>query len=165
VQREGRLRLATDKVWVELANWESRLKQVLGANSLAGPATEFEALFMAFHGPPFFDDRPKAWAFAVAERVHGEFMDLACRVAAEREHEGDADGARAIYLRGLDFYPDSARFYEGLIQGRLTQNDVAGAVADHSRYERIVAAVGGEPSPALRNLVQSSLRHMGNLAP
>ena len=165
VQREGRLRLATDKVWVELADWEGRLKQALGANSPADPATEFEALFTAFHGPPLLDARPKAWTFAVAERVHGEFVDLACRVAAKREHEADADGARAIYLRGLDFYPDSARFYEGLIQGRLARNDVTGAVADHSRYERIVAAVGGEPSPALRKLVQSSLQHMERSRP
>lgn len=156
VQREGRLRLATDKVWIDAAAWEAHLKAALGTKE--PDAAELERLFLDFPGPLLLNDRLATWLLPVAERLRGQFVDLTSRVGAHRETAGDDGGARDIYLRALDFYPDDARITKGLIQGRLGQNDVAGAIADYARYERTIKATnGGAPLPAVRSLVQPLL--------
>jgi LuxR family maltose regulon positive regulatory protein len=156
VQREGRLRLASDKVWVDVAEWEARLKRAFGTKT--GARAELERLFMDFPGPLLLNDRLPAWLLPVAERLRDQFVDLTGRVGDERQAHGDAAGARDVYLRALDFYPDSMRIYKGLIQGRLAQKDVAGAMADYSRYERTIkASADSTPSPAIRALIQPFL--------
>ena len=45
VQREGKLRLASDKVWVDLTDWDARLRSVTTVNGgAAGLRPEAEAL-------------------------------------------------------------------------------------------------------------------------
>jgi LuxR family transcriptional regulator, maltose regulon positive regulatory protein len=157
-QREGKLRLASDKVWVDLAEWEADIKRSLSKNLQADAAkAEFERLFLAFQGPPLLNERLAAWLLPVTERVRSQFVDVAGRVGKQRELNG-AGEARAIYLRVLDFYPDSARAYKGLIQERLAQGDVAGAIGDYARYERTIRATsGGVPSPAIRALIPTTI--------
>jgi len=159
VQREGKIRLPSDRVWVDLAEWETRLKHALSSNAHVQAARpELERLFLEFPGPLLPNERPAAWLLPVAERVRGQFIDLAGHVSRQCEVQGDAATARGSYLRALEFYPDSARIYRGLIQGRLAQGDVAGAIADYSRYERTVrATIDGVPSPAIRALIQPFL--------
>lgn len=159
VQREGRLRLAADKVWVDAAAWEARLKTALSPKEPGKPdAAELERLFLDFPGPLLLNERLATWLLPVAEKLRGQFVDLTGRVGERREALGDVGGARDIYLRALDFYPDSVRITKGLIKGRLAQNDIAGAIADYARYERTIkATTGGVPSPAVRSLVQSFL--------
>lgn len=157
-QREGKLRLSTDRVWVDAAEWEARLKKALGSATSGGAVkAQLEHLYADFQGPLLLNERLAAWLLPVAERLREQFVDLTLRVGQQHEARGDDAGTRDIYLRSLDFYPDSTRLYKGLIQGRLAQRDVAGAVADHSRYERTVRAAGGMPSPAVRSLIQPFL--------
>jgi len=159
IQREGRLRLAADKVWVDAAEWEVRLKKALGTKSAVdGCMPELDDLCAGFTGPLLYDDRLPSWLQPVAEKLREQFVDLAHRVGRQREAHGDPAGARESYLRALDFYPDSTRIYEGLIQGRLAQKDVAGALADYARYERTIkATMDGVLSPAIRSLVHPFL--------
>ncbi|MGE0239055.1 MAG: BTAD domain-containing putative transcriptional regulator [Parvibaculaceae bacterium] len=162
-QREGRLRLAPEKVWVDAAEWESRLRKALGARTEVRPDhIELQRLHLDFPGPLLLNDRLPSWLQPAAERLREQFVDLADRIGQQREAAGDAAGARDNYLRALDFYPDAARIHKGLIQGRLAQKDVAGALADYSRYERTVkAAADGEPSPGIRALIQPFLAAAG----
>lgn len=152
VQREGRLRLAPDRVWIDLADWESRRKTL--ANS---SVVELEQLFLDFPGPLQF--RAQSWSLPVAERVRDEFVELTIHLGKQCEARSDWAAARGYYLRAIEIYPESARLSQALIQARLAQGDVAGAIDDYARYERTLRAAGGEtPSPAIRALIQPLLK-------
>ncbi|ESX83391.1 helix-turn-helix domain-containing protein [Mesorhizobium sp. M0189] len=153
IQREGKLRLAADRVWVDLADWEARLKRALASNAVTEP--ELERLFLLFPGPLFLHERIAAWCLPAAERVRRDVIELAIRIGKHCEARNDPGKARTIYLRALDFYPDSVRIYKALIQGDIAQDDVAGAIEDYSCYERTLrASCGSTPSPELRALIQ-----------
>ena len=159
VQREGKLRLASERIWVDLAEWESWLRQALNRSAAERVgASDLEHLFLNFSGPVLLNERLAAWLAPVVERVRNQFVDLARRIGQKREAEGKFEGARAVYLRALDFYPHSTRLYKALIQGRLAEGDAAGAVADYARYERTLRATGqGAPSFPIRALIQPFL--------
>jgi hypothetical protein len=100
----------------------------------------------------------------VTERVRRALIDLAIRVGKERERQGEVSEAPAIYLRALDFYPDAARLHKSLIEARLRQNDVTGALENFARYERTIQAADAEPSPAILALIKP-LRAAGGVRP
>ena len=56
------------------------------------------------------------------ERVRTQFLDLAISIGKEHQAEGRSERARAVYLRGLDSYPDSARIHQSLIADSLDRN-------------------------------------------
>jgi LuxR family maltose regulon positive regulatory protein len=154
VQREGRLRLAPDKVWVDLEDWETRLgdalKQDVGA--------EAERVFRAFPGPLLQDEAPAAWALPAVERVRSKFIDLALRLGRRLEAKSDHQAAVSLYLRALDMYPTSERCYEGLLRARLARGDTAAALEDYRRYERILeSSLQSKPSPAIRALMKHQI--------
>jgi LuxR family maltose regulon positive regulatory protein len=163
VQREGKLRLALERVWIDTAEWESRLRKVLAVRITSDEdPTELEHLSRNFPGPLMLNERLPSWLLPAAERLREQFIDLTDRVGQQRKALGDAVGARDTYLRALDFYPDADRIHKGLIEGRLAQKDIAGALADFSRYERALKiAADGTPSPAIRALVQPFLTSTG----
>jgi LuxR family maltose regulon positive regulatory protein len=155
-QREGRLRLATDRIWVDLANWEARLQQLSNAElSEAAARAQLERLFRDFTGPVQFRGLASTWAQPVAERVQNKFVELAIRLGKL----SDGRSAQGYYLRALEIFPHSARLSHALIQARLAQGDNAGAIDEYSRYERMLKASGeDDPSPAIRALVQPLLK-------
>ncbi|RWN62554.1 hypothetical protein [Mesorhizobium sp.] len=162
VQREGKLRLASDKVWVDLADWDARLKSVTTANGeAAGLRPEAEALFLAFPGPLFLHERASFWSLAAAEKVRRDLIDLGLRTGQRLETTGNVQEARSIYLRALDLYPDAGPVYKALIRERLSRGDVEGAVDDYARYERALRGAGeAAPAAEIRALVEPYLvRH------
>ena len=159
VQREGKLRLALDKVWVDLADWDARLKAVATANGEAvGMRPDAEALFLAFPGPLFLHERASSWSLAAAEKVRRDLIDLGLRLGQRLETTNNSHGARSIYLRTLDFYPDAGPICKALIKERLSRHDFEGAVDDYARYERALRAAGEAASAAeIRALVDPYL--------
>jgi DNA-binding SARP family transcriptional activator len=157
VQREGKLHLATDQVWVDLVSWEARLKSALREKA-AGDEAGFQALHHEFAGPLLLNERFAAWLLPVTERVQQEFVDLTVRVGKQRELRGNLDETRTAYLRALDFYPASQRLHKGLIEARLAQGDPAGAISDFDRYARTMRVTDGELSTAIAALVKPLLQ-------
>lgn len=156
LQREGRLRLAPDKVWVDLDDWELRLRQAAAADG-AGP--DLDHLIFDFPGPVVPRGADAAWSLPAADRLRDRFLDLALHLGRRHEQRGDSGRARALYLHALDLYPDSARIHEALIRGRLAQADMAGALDDYERYERMLRATpGAVPSAVIHGLVKPLLR-------
>jgi LuxR family maltose regulon positive regulatory protein len=157
VLREGRIRLASDKVWLDLEEWEERLRRVLSARR-ESTIEEKEALLEGFAGPPFSNGPVPAWANAAADRVRDGVVELTERIGKYRQDLGDAARARRAYQRALDFYPDSAKLNSALIRESLSRNDHAGAIDDYQRYERALALTGEhQPSPSVRSLVRPLL--------
>lgn len=157
-QREGRLRFAPDKVWVDLVHWEAQLAQALKAD-LAPPA---EQVFLAFPGPLLQYEHTAAWSLPPAERVRSKFVDLTLQVGRRLESRGEADAALVVYQRGLEMYPTSERCYEALLRARLARGDTAGALDDYRRYERILeSSLRTQPSPAIRRLMEKALEKAG----
>ncbi|MER8951833.1 hypothetical protein NKH98_03695 [Mesorhizobium sp. M0833] len=155
--REGRLRLAADKVWIDLQDWEDRLKPVLSGQRDSA-IEEQEMLLEGFVGPLFSNGPTPAWSNAAADRVRDGLVELAVRIAKHWQSRGNADRARQACRRALDFYPESAKLHGTLIQESLSRNDHAGAIEDYRRYERALASTGDdEPSPLLRSLVRPFL--------
>ncbi|MGK9169879.1 hypothetical protein KXR53_26430 [Inquilinus limosus] len=156
LQREGRLRLAADKVWVDLDDWEHRLRQAAVAD---GARPDLDHLVFSFPGPVLSHGGDAAWSLPAADRLRDRFLDLALHLGRRHEQRGDPDRARALYLHALDLYPDSARIHEALIRGRLAQADMAGALDDYERYERMLRVTpGAVPSAAIHGLVKPLLR-------
>lgn len=154
-QREGRLRLATENVWVDLDHWESRLGRAL-AMCRPGfvPETDTERTLFEFPGGLLMHDPPASWWLPVAERMRSKVVDLALRLGAYHERHGRPSSARSIYLRGLDLHPDTPRLYEVLIRLGMATGDRAGALDDLARFERAVPPGNrGEASALLRRLV------------
>ncbi|WP_292671203.1 hypothetical protein, partial [Mesorhizobium sp.] len=160
VQREGKLRLASDKVWVDLADWDARLKAVMTTNGEALRA-EAEALFLAFPGPLFLHERASFWSLAAAEKVRRDLIDLGLRIGQRLEATGNAHEARSIYLRTLDHYPDAGPVCKALIKERLARRDFEAAVDDYARYERALRAAGeAAPAVEIRALVEPYLARL-----
>ena len=68
---------------------------------------------------------------------------------------------QTICLRALDFFPTSERCYQALVRARLAQGDVAGAIEDYRRCERVLSSTNQtRPSSALRSLVEPWLRNV-----
>lgn len=158
VQREGRLSLSSEHVWVDLDDWERGLAPALRAGHNGLDAGAMQGAFDAFGGPLFQFERSATWALPAIERVRSKFIDLATRLARQREAARDWGAARAVYLRALDVYPTSTRCFEGLIRNRLSQGDEAGAREDYERYVRMLqSSNAAAPSPSIRALVGSLL--------
>jgi len=144
LQREGKLRLSAEKVWVDLDHWEQQLKLAMW-----GDAKEMERSFFAFPGPLLQHERFAEWIPLAAERVKSKLTDLAVRLGRQLEVDGQDEHAQAVYLRALDFYPKATRLYEAQIRFRLARNDRAGAIEVCQR----VRNVSPESLPALRKLI------------
>ncbi|RWP39332.1 MAG: hypothetical protein EOR04_23365 [Mesorhizobium sp.] len=158
VQREGRVSLPPDKVWVDLADWEPRLKRALSRNGDM-TAPEKEELLVRFPGPPLSPGMVPSWAMPAADKVRDGYIDLAIEVGKHWENAGEGSRAREAYLKALEYYPDSERAYQALIRQRLSSNDPAGAVNDFSRYERAARQNGDyQSSTALHSLVRPYLK-------
>jgi LuxR family transcriptional regulator, maltose regulon positive regulatory protein len=160
VQREGKLRLDAERVWVDLEAFERTLAQALNPRLESREAeTAMQKAFDEFAGPLLETERAAAWTLPAAERVRSKFLDLAERLARHQETRGDHAAARAVYLRAIDKYPTSARCYEGLIRNRLTMRDEAGALDAYQRYRRMLETQGNaNPTPAIRALVGKLLQ-------
>jgi LuxR family transcriptional regulator, maltose regulon positive regulatory protein len=162
VLREGQLRLPLDKAWVDLDDWDDRLKDTLAAGEKA-TATRMEEVLAGFPGPLLFGPVLPPWAIPAAERVRDGYVELSVRAARRCDLERESARARATCLRALEFYHDSDRLHGALIEQRLAGGDIAGAVEDHQRYMRMLKAAGDlDPSPAIAALAlkfQASPRH------
>jgi DNA-binding SARP family transcriptional activator len=160
VQREGTLRLSDGHVWVDLHAWELDLRE---ARSTGPPGVRDAARERAFwsFGGPLFRTLPSApWSVATAERVRSEYVDLALALGRRRAALDDASGARRVYQRALELYPDSEPCYEALVRERLERGDVASALEDYRRYERVLRTTrGARPSAALAALIARAVRH------
>jgi DNA-binding SARP family transcriptional activator len=154
VQREGKLRLAADKVWVDLDYWEVRLASALGndPHETSGDA-ELERAVSEFPGPLASNDPRAPWLMRAEERLRSAFIDVVIRLGRGFEQRGDLPKACEAYLRGLDAYPTSERCYEALLRARLAMGDAAGALDDYHRCERLLAAIQARPAPSIRALV------------
>lgn len=167
LQRDGALRLSREHVFVDLDGWELGRKRLSQArNAEAGAEAQAERLFWNFAGPLFHSLPSTAWSVPAAERVRAELIDLCALLAARAAARGDAPAARSLYLRALEFYPDSERCHEALARGRLAQGDVAGALDDYRRYLRILqTGPQTRPSAALRALMAPHLRRRRSVSP
>lgn len=164
VQREGKLRLARERVWVDLEDWESRLAATAAHGTDGQP--DLARVFFDFPGALLQHEPIAPWALAATERVRRQWLDLANRLARALEAREDHAGARAVHLRALEIYPDSVSCYEALIRLRLAQGDRAGALDDYARYQRLCAhttdprasaAIGGMIMPLLKAAPMDSL--------
>jgi DNA-binding SARP family transcriptional activator len=120
IQREGKLRLAEDKVWVDLSFWESRLAQALSAERRGDGLQDLRTAFDAFPAPLLQHERATLWSVPAIQRVERAFVDLTMRLGKGLEQRRDLPGARAVYLRALDLYPES-KHLQTLTARLLTQ--------------------------------------------
>lgn len=116
VQREAALRLAADRVWVDLVDWESRARKL---EPLAGRGeaalAERERLVLDFPGPLLPHAAQVRWILPVAERVRRQFLDLAAATGKAFEGRNSDAQARAVYQRALEAYPDAEPIQRSLV--------------------------------------------------
>jgi LuxR family transcriptional regulator, maltose regulon positive regulatory protein len=148
-QREGRLRLAMDKIWLDLDDWRSATRLALDS----GDAAALDAALADFSGPLLLSERAAAWSLAAREQVRGLYLAAVEQRAALFAASAGLSAATQLWQRALDHYPDSLRALEALVGLRVAQADTAGALEDYARYQRLLRALGMPASAALRRLI------------
>jgi LuxR family maltose regulon positive regulatory protein len=157
-QREGTLRLLRDRVWVDLDAWQIERDRALRLGPSETALDELERVFWRFSGPLFQGMSEKPWSLLATERVRSELVELATRLGGHWDARGAHEKARTFYARALEFYPASERCYEALLRSRLAESDIAGALEDYHRYERVLHVTRATgPSPALRAIMAPHL--------
>ena len=156
VQREGRLRLAPDKVWVDLDDWITRLAGVLLKDAAAAEA-DMERAVAEFPGPLHGSEPAAPWSLAAAEHVRRSYLDVVMRLGHRLEERGELQKAAQAYVRALEAYPTSEQCWEALLRARLALGDPAGALDEYRRCEGVLAAAGRTPSASIRALVRPLL--------
>jgi len=155
LQREGKLRLAVDKVWVDLDHWEAMLAGAFRSDpESASGGVGLDRTVAEFPGPLLRNEPIAPWLMPAAERVRGSFIELALRAGKRFEKRSDILRACDVYQQALDAYPTSERGYEALLRARLAMGDAAGALEDFYRCERVLAStLQMKPSSSIRALV------------
>lgn len=157
-QREGKLRLLRDRVWVDLDAWQVDRDRVLRMHPSDAALDELDRIFWRFPGPLFQGVSEKAWSLPASERVRSELIELATQLGGHWDSKGAHGKARTFYARALEFYPASERCYEALLRSRLAQSDIAGALEDYHRCERVLHMTRHTgPSHALRAIIAPHL--------
>lgn len=155
VQREGRVFMPMNRVWVDLNDWEARAQRALSMGEGMSQADK-EAVLCRFAGPLLYPTECPSWAAPVADRVRDLFVSLSVDVGYRYEVSGEGEKAREAYRHILDFYPDSVRAYEALIRERVAQRDPVGAVAHLNRYRRTGGEISERLSAVLKNIIPPS---------
>ena len=154
VQREGKLRLAADQVWVDLDYWAGRFANMSADAPPGVPDEEIEQAIVEFPGPLASNEPRAEWLVPAEERLRGAFIEIAIRLGKRLEARGALAQACETYLRALNVYPTSERCYEALLRARLAMGDTGGARDDYHRYERMITtALRARPSPSIRALM------------
>lgn len=152
--REGKLRLASENVWVDLDEWEKKTKAILAAGEKV-PEMVMGQVLTSFPGPLLFGHAEPAWAITVADQVRDGYIDLSMRLSKLHEAAGDDFKARATCLQALVHYPESDRLHSALIEMGLRQDDFASATEDYQRYRRMLKAAGNlQPLPVIEALAR-----------
>ena len=151
VQREGRLRLAPDKVWIDLDHWEARLGALSGDPDAAEP--DLAGAVAEFPGPLQDTGAAASWMMAAADRVRRSYIEVVLRLGDRLEAGGELRQAADVYQRALDIYPSSERCWERALRARIAAGDPAGALDDYHRCVRALADAGRTPSASIRSLV------------
>ena len=152
VQREGRLQLARDKVWVDLDEWKARLAEALSKDP-AVAEIDMERAVAEFPGPLYATNPPAPWSMAAAEHVRRLYIDVVMRLGHRLAERGEITKAADVYLRALDLYPTSEPCWEALLRARLSTGDAAGALDEYHRCRQMLASIGRTPSASIRSLV------------
>ena len=125
VQREGRIRFATDKVWVDLDHWEGVVApdiRRMAAESL--PDAALERALAEFPGP-LRNESAARWLTSAADRVRRSVIEMALHLGTRLERRGDTFQACEVYRRALDAYPTSERLHAALLRARAAAGDTA----------------------------------------
>ena len=159
MQRDCRVQLPGAAVWIDIEQWESTVRSALQPADAAGNCeSRMEGALAMFTGPLVQWGRSATWTQDAAERVRSKFIELTTRLAKLYESQGAHARARATYLRALEMYPTCSRCFELLIRNRLAQRDIACAIEDYRRYERMlrVASSGELPAQSLLREVMAA---------
>ena len=149
VQREGRLRLASDRIWIDLDDWEQHRAEA-GSTELAR--------LCEFRGPLVQPERLNPRARDVAERLRSSYLAQVQRCVENLLPTRNFATALNILETALGHYPATEANFESIIRIRLLQSDLAGAADDFRRLEIALAeTTGGRPSPHIRALIQRGL--------
>jgi hypothetical protein len=114
VQRDGRLKLASERIWIDLEDWE---QQPVGTGVAALDRLR------EFRGPLVQPDRLSPRAGDVADRVRGEYLAQVKRCVDSLVQEHSFERALQILYVALGHYPATAAFSESIAKTRLLQND------------------------------------------
>lgn len=118
-QRDGKVRFATDKVWVDLDQWEVKLAGALWSNP-DGLTTddEMQRAIDEFPGALLSTEPLTSWSAPAAERIRSAFVEVVLRLGHRREERGDIQKACDAYVRALEVYPNCDRCLDALRAAR-----------------------------------------------
>lgn len=123
-ERDGKLRLATDKVWIDLDQWDVRLAGALWGNpDAANTDSEMHRAVAEFPGPLLATEPATPWSAPAAERIRSAYVEVVMRLGHRLEERGELQLAIDAYLRALTVYPNCERCVEALLRARNARDE------------------------------------------
>ena len=109
-QREGRVSLDTNRVWVDALAFEA-----LGARDTeSDQATPMRAI--GLYRGEFLANEDAPWTFAMREKLRGRYLGLVSSTARRLEQEGRLEEALDLYRRGIEADGLAETFHQGLMR-------------------------------------------------
>jgi LuxR family maltose regulon positive regulatory protein len=151
--QDGKLRLPSNRVWVDMAAFEAwldkALRQLEGSVETRAAGDLAERLFRDYRGRLFGDDESTPWSIGPRERLHRKFLQLAGSIGRYYEVRRDWIAASAVYERGVAQDALAEELYRGLIRCHLARNEPAAALHAFRRCRETLSVVLGiGPAPA-----------------
>ena len=156
---DGKLRLNTDIVWVDVTAFDRRVDEALHAlakMSELHPTDSAEQLLSLYKGTLFGDDQLAAWAIVARERLAIKFLRLATELAMHYERQQQWRQAIVVYEKGLAQDTLREEFYRGMIRCYKALGEPAVAMAVFRRCREVLSIVlGMPPTQATLTLVEN----------
>ena len=150
-QREGRVSIEADRVWVDALAFES------GTGSKAAQDSSRAARLVALYRGAFLPDEDDApWAFSMREKLRARYLELVIASARKLEQQGLFEEALDLYRRGIETDELAETFHQGLMRCHHQVGRTPEALEAYRRMRELLARVHGiQPSPATEELYRA----------
>ncbi len=149
-QREGRIFLDTDRIWVDALAFD-------GVNSSATHADALRAIEL-YRGEFLVHDEDP-WAFPMREKLRARYLELVSFTARRFEQDGRHEEALDLYRRGIEADELAETFHQGLMRCHHQVGRTPEALDAYRRMRELLVRVHGmQPSPATEELYRSLSR-------
>lgn len=155
-QREGRISLDANNVWVDALSFDSQSAHLKMMSQVEALRT-----IRLYRGAFLPDDDDAPWAFPVREKLRGRFLDIVSSTARQFESAGDTEAALELYRRGIEADELAETFHQGLMRCHHQVGRTPEALEAYRRMREVLTRHRGiEPSPATEELYRKlATRH------
>jgi DNA-binding SARP family transcriptional activator len=161
IQRDGKLSIDPDRVWVDAFAFEELCNRA-GEGRKVEQAPDYPALaskaITLYRGGFLGGDADPAWALTTRERLRQRFIELIAGLGEHFEHRQQYEDASALYRSGIEIDSLAEIFYLGIMRCQHETGRTSDALSTYQRMQRELATSPGVRPSAITESFYRSLR-------